>query len=88
MCEALPDRLFSSAYAIESLLFLKVPRSIAEIMLRNDLQTERLMLHWMEDWKRISGSAVVTITVEWGEIVIVEGQTTVFRGDVIRFRGR
>ena len=86
MCETLPDRLFSGAYAIESLLFLKVPRSIAEIMLRNKTGTENLMLRWMKDWKRISGYQVVTITVEWGEIVIAEGQTTVLRGDVVRFR--
>ena len=88
MCETLPDRLFSGAYAIESLLFLKVPQSIAEIMLRNELQTEQLMLRWMKNWKRIIGSQVVTITVEWGEAMIVEGQTTVFRGDVVTFRGR
>ena len=88
MCDGLPGKLFHGAYAIESMLFLKAPRSIAEIMLRNSLQTERLMLRWMEDWKRIGGFQVVTITVEWGDVVIVEGQTTVLRGDAVRFRGR
>ena len=88
MCEALPDRIFSGAYAIETLLFLKVSQNMAGIMLRSDLQTERLMLLWMKEWKRITGSAVVTITVEWGDVMIVEGQTTVFRGDVITFRGQ
>lgn len=55
-------------------------------MLRNKAGTEKLMLRWMKDRKRISGHHVVTITVEWGEVMIVEGQTTVFRGDVVRFR--
>ena len=60
-----------------SLLWIKIPRPVANVIRAMDsLDSERLILNWMRRWKQLSGSRVVTITVEWQGIEIAVGQTT------------
>ena len=80
-CRVVPEGAAVGAYAIESLLWVKVTRNIAEAMRADRLGAEQLVKNWMTRWKGLSGSEVVTIQVEWRDVLIAEGQTTVFSGD-------
>ena len=65
------------AEGMGSLLWIKIPRPVANVIRAMDsLDSERLILNWMRRWKQLSGSRVVTITVEWQGIEIAVGQTT------------
>lgn len=80
-CRAVPEGVAVGAYAMESLLWVKVTRNMAEAMRADRLSAEQLVKHWMTGWKSLSGSEVVTIQVEWRDVLIAEGQTTLFSGD-------
>ena len=86
-CEKIPKELtLVGAYSMESLLWIKVNRELADGMRRDRLSSENIMRHWMKAWKEISGSAAVTIRVEWQEVEIVKGETTLWSGDQITFK--
>lgn len=86
-CTHIPEGATVGAYAMESLLWIKVPYGIAEYMIGHSLQTEQLVKAWMKLWKEISDSTAVTIFVEWEDVEIAKGDTTVFRGDRVTIRG-
>lgn len=89
-CErGIPEKgLAVGAYGMESLLWVKVGREIANQMLTDRLTTEQLVKTWMKLWKALSGSQVVTVKVEWEDVEIAEGDTTIFSGDKVTIRGR
>ena len=71
------------AYAMESLLWVKVSREMANAMRSDRLSAEQLVLTWMKGWRQISGHRSVNVYVEWKDVEIAEGDTTVFSGDVV-----
>ena len=88
MCKLIPEELVIGAIAFDALLYVKVSRKIAEYMLAQRLETEQLLRAWLPNWKQITGWSAITITVEWERVMIVKGKATVFRGDVVTFRGQ
>lgn len=74
------------AVAMSSILWLKVPREIADEMRADTLTTEQLVKTWMRGWKQHSGSEAVTVFVEWQDVEIAKGETTVFSGDQVTVR--
>ena len=80
-CRAVPEGAAVGAYAMQSLLWVKVTRSMAEAMRADRLSAEQLVKTWMTGWKSLSGSGAVTVQVEWRDVLIAEGQTTLFSGD-------
>lgn len=83
-----PSGLVSGIIAMESLVWLKVTREVANIMLADTLQTEQVIKGWMRGWRQVSGSRSVTVAVEWGDVEIATGQTTLLSGDRVTFRQR
>jgi hypothetical protein len=84
--KGVPKGLISGAIAMESLLWLKVPRATADAMRADRLSTEQLMKVWMTGWKQHSGSKAVTVYVEWQDVEIAKGETTLFSGDRVTIR--
>ena len=86
-CEkGIPNEVVVGAYAMDSLLWVKVGRKMADEMRADRLSTEQLVLTWMKGWKQISGSKSVMVKVEWKNVEIVNGQTTLFSGDKVTIR--
>ena len=75
-CRAVPEQAAVGAYAMETILVVKVSRAMAIQMRADRLASEQLMSTWMRGWKNLTGSSVVTVRVEWGDVLIAEGQTT------------
>ena len=72
------------AYAMGSLLWIKLTRPMADqIRAADSLDAESLVRSWMRRWKQLSGSRSVTVTVEWREIEIAKGETTLLSGDKV-----
>ena len=71
------DGVAVGAYAMESLLWIKVPRTVADAFLNDRLTAEQLMRVWMKGWKQEIGRKAVNIYVEWGDVEIARGETTV-----------
>lgn len=84
--KGVPDGIAVGAYAMESLLWIKFPKGVAEDFLANRLMAEQLMSVWMEGWKQESGQSIVTIYIEWGDVEIARGESTVFNGDKITIK--
>ncbi len=78
-CDTLPNDMAVGAYATNSDLWMTVNRSMADRIRTDRPGAEELVLGWMRDWKQLSGSQSVTVTVRWGDIRLAKGQTT--RGD-------
>ena len=76
----------TGAYAMDSLLWIKIPKSIADAFLADRLMAEQLIKVWMKGWKQESGRQTVTIYVEWGDVEIARGETTIFSGDKITIK--
>lgn len=72
--------------AQQSILIVKVPRATADAMLADRLQAEQLVKTWMRGWRFNTKATSVTVTVEWQDVEIAEGQTTLTHGDVVTFR--
>ena len=64
------------AYAMESLLWVKITQAMAQAMLQDRLGSRQLMSIWMKGWRQITDSRAVTIFVELGDIEIAKGDTT------------
>ncbi len=75
-CEALPKDAAVGAYATESVLVVRVSRAAAEQIRTDRARAEQLVLTWMSDWRRVSGSQSVTVTIRWGDIRTARGRTT------------
>ena len=72
--------------AHESLLHIKVPRAMADAMRKDRASTEQLVKTWMRGWRQHTGLTAVTITVEWMDVEIAKGDTTVLSGDRVTIR--
>ena len=77
------NRAVVGAYAMSSILRIKVSRPMADQMRADRLTAEQLVKTWMRAWKINSASRSVTITVEWMDVEIAAGQTSVLRGDEV-----
>lgn len=73
------------AYAMESLLWVKVSEAMARALRADHLRGEQLVKTWMRGWKSVTGSKAVTVTVEWRDVEIAEGETTLLSGDQVTF---
>ena len=88
-CEAISEdfaREIVGSYAMESLLWVKINRGLANAMLADRLSTERVVKKWMRRWKNLSKSKAVTVWVEWLDVQIAKGDTTLFSGDKITIK--
>ena len=72
--------------AMESLLWIKVNRALADAMRADRLTTEQIVKRWMTAWKTHSGSKAVTVFVEWMDVEIAKGDTTIFSGDKVTIK--
>ncbi len=77
------DLQVQGVMAMESILWVKVSRPLANLMRADRLSAEQVVKNWMGAWKSISGSKAVTVYVEWQDVKIAEGSTTLLRGDVV-----
>jgi hypothetical protein len=85
--EVVPKGLgVESARASEMLLWIEVPRGLADYMRSDRLTTEQVVKKWMANWKVQSGSVSVVIYVMWGDVEVVKGDTTLFSGDVVTIK--
>lgn len=80
------DLEVQGAIAMSSLLWVKVSRPTAMALMRDTLSAEQVVKLWMQKWKAETGSQVVTVTVEFGDVQIAEGETSIFRGDQVTVR--
>jgi hypothetical protein len=69
------------AEAIESLLWIKVSRDMADQMRADRLNTEQIVKNWMTEWRKITGSKAVTVYVKWEDVEIATGGNTALSGD-------
>ena len=74
--------------AYETLLWVHVTELLAREMIADTLTAESLVKTWMSAWKRLSGSAAVTVYVMWRNVEVAQGDVALFGGDRVRFRGR
>jgi hypothetical protein len=85
--QAVPKDLnVQGAIAMDMLLWVKISRPVANIMRADRLTTEQVVKNWMRTWKGISGSQSVTVHVEWQDVEVAKGDTTILRGDVVTIR--
>lgn len=71
------------AYAMETLLTMKVSRTLAYQMRADPLGAKQLVLTWMRGWRQMTGSAAVTVYVKWGDVEIAEGDSSLFGSDTV-----
>ena len=81
--EGIVEEIVVGAYASREILWVKISEKMAYAMRQDALGAERLVRLWMKGWKKTTGSEVVTVYVEWGDIKIATGQTTAFSGDKV-----
>lgn len=74
------------AMAMESLLWLKVSREFADSMRADRLGAEQMVKTWMKIWRSIIGRPSVTVYVEWQDVEIAKGDSTMFGGDEVTIR--
>jgi hypothetical protein len=84
--KGIPKGAVEGAFAMESLLWVKVTRPMADAMRADRLTAEQLVKTWMTGWKIHSGSRTVTVHVEWRDVEVARGQTTLTRGDQVTFK--
>jgi hypothetical protein len=77
------DLEVTGAFAMETLLWVKISRALANIMRNDRLSTEQVVKNWMKGWKGLTGKQAVTVTVEWQDVKIAEGTTTLLSGDKV-----
>ena len=87
-CAFIPEGATTTVFARDMILWVKVPKGIAEALIADSLQTEQIVKNWMSLWKEISDSLSVTIYVQWEDVEIAKGDTTLFRGDQVTIRGQ
>ena len=80
----IPAGAVEGAYAMGSLLWIKITRPMADqLRAANSLDAESLVRNWMRGWKQSSKSKAVTVTIEWRDIEIAKGETTLLSGDKV-----
>jgi hypothetical protein len=50
------------------------------------LSTENIVKNWMRAWKVLSGSQAVTVYVQWQNVDVVKGETSLLSGDVVTIK--
>ncbi len=70
----------------ETLVYIKVTRLTVDAFQYDRLTAEQIVLNWMKAWKAYSGSKVITVYVEWGDVEIARGETTIFNGDQVTIK--
>ena len=88
-CEAIQKDLASGivgSYGAESILWVKISRSLANAMRADRLSTENLVKKWMRRWRKLTGRKAITVYVEWRKVQIAEGATTIFSGDKVTIK--
>ena len=88
-CEAIHKDLASGivgSYGAESILWVKISRSLANAMRADRLSTENLVKKWMRRWRKLTGRKAITVYVEWRKVQIAEGATTIFSGDKVTMK--
>lgn len=73
----------TSASAMDALLWLKVSEDLARAIRADRLKGEQLVLTWMKGWRQQWGRPTVSVTLEWRDVEIATGETTVFSGDQV-----
>jgi hypothetical protein len=84
-CEGFDPGLFVGVSADGPLLYLWVNESMARSMLSDQLRSKSIMLSLMKSWKNLSDWPSVVVKVYWDDILVMTGDTTVMRGDVVTF---
>jgi hypothetical protein len=74
------------AIANDSLLYLKVSRAMADAVRIDRLSAEQLVKGWMRVWRDLTGRKAVTVYVEWQDVEIAKGDTTLLSGDKVTIR--
>ena len=80
-CDTLPEDTAVGAYATNSALWMTVDRPMANQIRADRRSAEQLVLAWMADWKQLTGSQSVAVTVRWGDIRLAKGETSPSDGD-------
>jgi hypothetical protein len=75
-----------SARAHSMLLWIQIPRELADTMRADRLSTESVVKTWMTVWRQVSGSSSVTVYVRWQDVEIAKGESTLFSGDVVTIK--
>lgn len=72
--------------ANDSIVHIKVVRDFANALMADRLSAEQLIIQWMSSWKTISGSSAVAVFVEWNDVEVAKGQTTLLSGDEVTIK--
>lgn len=84
---AIPQALdVQGVIAMDSLMWIKIGRPLANVMLRDRLTTEQIVKNWMKAWRSLTNGQVVTVTVQWQDVDIAVGDTTLFGGDRVTIK--
>ena len=72
--------MISRVVAYGEILKIHVDQTMALAMKRSPLDTKRAVMTWMSVWRRITGSRVVTVEVEWEGVPVATGDFSSFGG--------
>ena len=82
-CLAFEAGLIEGVTADGVLLDLWVGPGLATEMLTDEDATRKVVLNLRNGWKAVSYSTSVVVTINWDNVEIAKGDTTVLRGDVV-----
>jgi hypothetical protein len=85
-CQAVAPGMVQGVHADESVLRIKITRDGADEMRADNLTAEQLVKTWMRGWKMISQRNVVVVNVDWEDVRIAEGSTTMTGRDEVTIR--
>lgn len=69
------------AEAMDSLLWISVPKAMATAMMADRLQAEQLVKVWMRGWRSETSRKAVTVYVLWEDVEVAKGDTTMLGED-------
>lgn len=72
--------------ADESILTLKITRQAADEFRNDRLTAEQIVKTWMRGWKVLSQSKAVTVDIEWEQVIVAKGQTTITGADTVTIK--
>lgn len=84
--KAVTEGVVVGVQAMESLLWVKVNRGFADAMRRDRQSGEQLVRTWMKGWRAVSGRTSLTVHVQWRDVEIAKGDSTIFSGDEVTIR--
>lgn len=84
---AVPPALdIQGVIAMDSLLWIKIGRPLANVMRQDKLSAERVVKNWMTVWRSLTGRPSVRVTVQWQDVDVAVGDTTIFSGDRVTIK--